>query len=144
MRKRLSFVILLALAALLAATPALAAGSSLGKGDPFQYRNRIRNQPAGPNGGQLFTLTGVITDLGSDTITVLIYNGNRLVQPYVGTELVVQVTESTRYLQWSPDGCSPISFDDLEVDHTTSMQGMVSDGAFLADRVTMDVPCCSP
>ena len=56
----------------------------------------------------------------------------------------MQVTESTRYRQWTPEGCVPITFEDLEVGNTTSIQGTVSGEVFTAARVTVDVPCCTP
>jgi hypothetical protein len=92
----------------------------------------------------VFALTGTITALGSDSITVLVRNGNGLIKPYVGQELVVQVTETTRYRQWTPDGCIPITFEDVEVGDTTSIQGTVGEEVFTAARVTVDVPCCTP
>jgi len=101
-------------------------------------------QPDPLPGTQLFTLTGTITTVDASAITVLVHNGNRFVKPYLGQELVVLVTENTSYWQWTPDGYIPIGLGDIQVGDTTSMRGLVSDGAFTATRVTIDVPCCIP
>ena len=142
MKKRWMLLILVVLTALIAAAPALAAGP----GNQNRQENQHRYGVGVPqlHNGQNFTLTGTITVLGADSITVLIRNGNHLIKPYIGQELVVQVTESTRYRQWTPEGCVPITFEDLEVGDTTSIQGTVSEEVFTAARVTVDVPCCTP
>ncbi len=95
-------------------------------------------------GKQLFTVTGTITALDTGVITVMVHNGNRFVKPYVGLDLPVQVTGDTVYRAYTPDGCVPIGFEDLEVGDTTSVQGSVIDEGFTARRVTVDVPCCTP
>ena len=142
MKKRWTLLIFVVLATLIAAAPALAAGP----GNQNRQENQHRYGVGVPqlHNGQIFALTGTITALGTDSITVLVRNGNRLIKPYIGQELVVQVTESTRYRQWTPGGCVPITFEDLEVGDTTSIQGTVSEEVFTAVRVTVDVPCCTP
>jgi hypothetical protein len=139
MKRKLAVLVLLALVTLLAATPALAAGPRGGNGQQHQYGNAQGQRLV----RQWFSLTGVITALDGTEITVQVYNGNRIAQPYIGQALTVQVTDGTRYRQWQADGCIPISFGDLVVGDTTSVQGMVSDGTFTAQRVTVDVPCCT-
>jgi hypothetical protein len=150
MKKRWMLLILVVLATLVVAAPALAAGpgnqnqqaNQYQQGKQYQHRYQV-GEPQ-PSNQQVFTLTGTITALDSGSITVLVGNGNRVVKPYIGQELVVQVTESTRYRQWTPQGCIPITFEDLEVGDTTSIQGTVSEEVFTAARVTVDVPCCTP
>ena len=131
MRKRLVILTMVALITLVAATPALA-----GHGGP------------GGNGGggsrPLFALVGTITAIGSDTITVQVVDGNRFVEPYIGGELTVQLTGSTNYFEWDPDGRLPIDFDEVEVGDTTSIHGTVADDVFTADRVTVGVLCVTP
>jgi hypothetical protein len=142
MKKRWTLLIFVVLATLIAATPALAAGPGNQNRQENEHRYQV-GQPL-PSNQQVFTLTGTITAIGTDSITVLVHNGNRLIKPYIGQELVVQVTENTRYRQWTPDGCVPITFEDLEVGDATSIQGTVSEEVFTAARVTVDVPCCTP
>jgi hypothetical protein len=136
MKRKLAVLLLVALVALIAATPALAAGRS--RGNERQYGEG--GSPERRQIQQYFSLVGVITALDGDTITVEVYHGNRIIRPYIGGELTIKLTSSTRYRQWTSDGCIPISFDDLEVGGTTSIQGTVSGGAFIADRITVDVP----
>jgi hypothetical protein len=140
MKRKLAVLVLAVLVALLAASPALAAGPG-GGGREQQHRNG--SSQGGWPFRQWFSLVGVITGLDSGSITVQIYNGNRLVQPYIGQELTVEVTGTTRYRQWLPGGCVAISFDDVKVGDTTSVQGVAAEGTFTAQRVTVDVPCCT-
>ena len=141
MKKRWMLLILVVLATTIAATPVLAAGPGSQNRQGNQHRHELGPQP---NDRYAFALTGTVTAIGTDSITVLVHNGNRLVKPYIGQELVVQVTDNTRYRQWTPEGCIPIAIEDLEVGDTTSIQGTVSEEVFIAARVTVDVPCCTP
>ena len=139
MKRKLVLVVLVLLVALLATTPALAAGPGGGKAQEHRHGGNQGAQPV----RQSFSLVGVITGKGTSSITVQVYNGNRLAQAYIGQVLTVQVTGSTRYRQWQPDGCIPISFDGVVAGDTASIQGTVSGSSFTAQRVTVDVPCCS-
>jgi len=141
MKKKWMLLILVVLAMTIASTPALAAGSGSQNRQENQHRYELGPQP---NNRYAFALTGTVTAIGTDSITVLVHNGNRLVKPYIGQELVVQVTDTTRFRQWTPEGCIPIAFEDVEVGDTTSIQGTVSEEVFIAARVTVDVPCCTP
>jgi hypothetical protein len=142
MKTRLTLVILVVLATLVAASPALAAGPANQNRHENQNRNKIGGQPETSPGMPIFTLTGTITALGSDSITVLAHNGNRFVKPYIGQDLVVLVTDGTRYREYTPEGCVPIGFGDLQVGDTISIHGTSSEGTFTALRVTVGVPCC--
>ena len=141
MKKRWMLLILVVLVMTIAATPALAAGSGSQNRQGNQHRYELGPQP---NNRYAFALTGTITAIGTDSITVLVHNGDRLVKPYIGQEVVVLVVDNTRYRQWTPEGCIPIAFEDLEVGDTTSIQGTVSEEVLTAARVTVDVPCCTP
>lgn len=150
---------------LVAVTPALAAGggnqagnqngqrsqgenqekSQGGSQNQEQNQNREQNgQPEALPGKQIFALTGTITALDAASITVLVHNGNRFAKPYIGMDLMVLLTEDTGYWAYTPGGCIPISLEDLEVGDSASVKGMVIDDTFSAQRVTVDVPCCSP
>jgi hypothetical protein len=145
MKKRMTLLALVVVVLLLvAASPALACSPSHQNQHENQNRNQTGEQPDLLPGKPIFALTGTITAVGADSITVLVYNGNRLVRPYFGQELAVLVTESTRYWQWTPDGYVPIGFGDVQIGDTTSIRGLVSDETFTALRVTIDVPCCTP
>ncbi len=144
MTKRVMLPLFVLMALLLAVTPALAAAAGDQNQHKNQFRNRVGGQPQALLGGQSFSLTGTISALGENSITVLVYNGSRLVKPYIGQDLIVLVTQNTRYRQWAPGGCTPITFGDLQVGDTTSVEGKVSGDVFTAQRVTVDVPCCTP
>ncbi len=144
MRKKVIILVVVALAVLVIATPALADGSGTGK--TWRHRERVRQYNLAER--PIFALTGVITalDLESGTITVEVHGGNLPVKPYVGGDpLVVLVTDETTYKQWTETGCVPIDASEVSVDDTVSMQGIVSGDTFTANRVTVDVPlsCCS-
>ena len=132
MRKKLVVLAMVALITLVVATPALA-----GHGGPGGNGNGGGGQP------QLFALVGTITAIGSDTITVEVVDGSRLVWPYIEPEqeLTVHVTTSTSYFEWYVDGRVPITFDAVEVGDSTSIHGTVAGDVFTADWVTVDVPC---
>lgn len=144
MNKKWMLAILALLLALVAASPAMAAGPANQNRHENQNRNRVGADLSTMPGKPVFALTGTVTAVGADSITVLVYNGNRYVRPYFGQELVVLVTENTRYWRWTPDGYIPIGLGDVQVGDTTSIRGLVSDGTFTALRVTIDVPCCTP
>ena len=130
MRKKLAILAMVALITLVVATPALA-----GRGGPGGNGN------GGGGRAQLFALVGTIKAVGGDTITVQVVDGSRLVWPYIGQELTVQVTGNTSFYEWYPDGRVPITFDKVKVDDSTSIHGTVAGNVFIADWVTVDVPC---
>ncbi len=119
----LMFVVLVALAG---AAPALAAN--------------------GPNDEPFFTLVGIVSGKTDSEIYVDVYHGNRFAKPHYGENLTVQVTSNTEYRRWTPAGCVPATFDDVDAGDTISIHGMVFDGIFVGDRVTVNVPldCCTP
>jgi hypothetical protein len=139
MKRKLALLVLVAFVALLAASPALAAGPRGGQAQQHRQGNYQGERPV----RRSFSLVGVITAIEGSTITVEVYHGNRIGQAYSGEEVAVQVTDSTRYRQWAADGCTPIAFDDVEAGVTASIQGTVLDGIFTAQRVTVNVPCCT-
>lgn len=161
MRKKIVILTLVAMLVLTVVSPVLAAGAqatgngkgagqggNAGQGQPSrqQHRHTERNVPEDLPGRQYFTLVGVISDLTSDAITVQVHNGNRFVKPFAGDSLTVELTAGTVYRRWTPAGCVEIPFEEVDLGDTTSIHGSVSEGVFLAERVTVDVPldCCTP
>jgi hypothetical protein len=121
MRKKLVTLAMIALVALLAVTPALASESGVNGGSP-----------------QHFSVLGTITAIDGDTITLYVLEGSRLVRPYIGQALTVQMTPATLYYEWTPDGLVPITFGDVGVGDMTNVHGTVAeDGDFTAGRVTL-------
>jgi hypothetical protein len=122
MRKKLVVLAMVALVALVTATPGLASGNGVNGGS---YR-------------QFFSVLGTITAIDGDTITVQVLEGSRLVWPYIGQALTVQMTPTTLYYKWTPDGLLSITFSDVKVGNTTNIHGTVAeDGDFTAGRVTV-------
>jgi hypothetical protein len=121
-------IVLLAVFALAfaAVTPAFTAGQGPGKGQGSQK---------GPRG--TFAMTGYITAIGSNTVTIQVYRGNNLVKPYIGQTLTVTVTSSTRYIFKNGTTSTPIKFTDLKVGDPVSANGTVANGVWTAKRITV-------
>jgi len=117
--KKLFVVVLALLIALATVSPAFAAGS-----------------PRGP-----FTLVAKISaiDPVSRTVTVSVLKGNTLVKSYVGKNLVMTTTVSTRYLYKSSATAVPvaITFADLKVGNAVSVNGTLANGVWTAARITV-------
>jgi len=130
--KRRLFVMAMVVLMLATAAPALADGRGEGHPGGDQNRHQRARQP--------FALVGTITGVDTDTITVEVQSGNRYAKPYVGQELSIQVTGSTRTMRWTSAGSVPISLADLSVGDSASINGLLSEDTFTATRVTIDVP----
>ncbi len=117
--KKLFVVVLALLIALATVSPAFAAGS-----------------PRGP-----FALVAKISaiDPVSKTVTVSVLKGNTLVKSYIGKNLVMTTTASTRYLYKSSATAvpTPITFADLKVGNAVSVTGTLTNGVWTAARVTV-------
>jgi hypothetical protein len=130
MSKKLVVLITIMLIALVVVSPVFAAGNGRGRG--------------GKSGGsdqQFFSVLGTITDIGSDTITIDVLEGSKVIWAYIGGELTVNLTGSTTYYEWTPDGRIAIAFEDVAVGDITNIQGTLVADVFTATRVTVDVEC---
>jgi hypothetical protein len=156
--KKLSIVIVVVAMLALSVVPALAAGgpsanqgtgagTCTGTQTNLQAGSATRSQ-AGYSGGMQaaygsrapYALSGTITLVNSDaqTITVNVACGNTLVKSYIGSDVALKISASTRLLLRNADGtATPISFADLQVGQTVSSQGSLVNGAFTASRVTV-------
>jgi hypothetical protein len=144
MQKKLVVVTLVVLVAALMATPVLAAGPHHGR---VMRPAQGSRQPIGPgpcrgSGPQVFALVGTISavDAGAKTITVEVYQSNRLVSAN-GQTVTVYTTDTTRFLQWTEAGGVSITFADLKEGDSVSVNGTMVDGQFVARRVTAGAPC---
>jgi len=88
--------------------------------------------------GTLLDLSGEITAISDTSITVQVVSGSAVVRPYLRKELVIQVTDSTRFLQKVPDSTITIEFGDLVVGDKVSVQGSVKNSVWTATRITVD------
>jgi hypothetical protein len=66
-----------------------------------------------------------------------VVRGNKLVQPYLGTELTVTVTSRTRYLYKDGTTTSAIGFADLKVGQPVSVNGRVVNTIWTTSRITV-------
>jgi hypothetical protein len=93
----------------------------------------------GPRGP--FTLVGRITaiDATNGTVTVTVFRGNTLVQPYVGKSLTLTTTAATLYFYKANATAAPtpITFADLKVGQPVSVSGTLANGVWTAKRITV-------
>lgn len=132
MKKYLVALLVVVLALALVA-PVAAAGKGPGGGTG----SGTGSGQQGPRG--TFAITGTITAIGPNTVTIQVYRGNTLVQPYLGTPVSVTVTASTRYLFKSSTSATAttITFADLRVGNPVSVNGTVANNVWTASRVTV-------
>jgi hypothetical protein len=129
--KRLMVSLLVVVLALAVVMPVAASG----QGPGTSGGNGSGQQ--GPRG--TFAITGTIAAIGSTTVTIQVYRGNTLVQPYLGTPLTITVTASTRYLFKSSTAATatPIALSDLRVGNPVSVNGTVANNVWTASRITV-------
>ncbi len=123
--KKTLVLLLVLIFAFAAVFPAYAAGNNPGSGQGQK----------GPRG--TFAMTGTITAIGANTVTVQVIRGNNLVKPYIGTQLTVTVTAATRYLFKDGTTTTPITFADLKVGDPVSVNGAVANGIWTTKRITV-------
>ncbi len=129
------FVLTLVLALLaVTAVPAFAAGN------PPAGNGNGGGSGSGKGGNAPFALAGTIASLDPATgaVTVTVACGNQLVKPYIGQNLVIQTTSTTRFLLSNPDGvATPITFADLVAGQAVSVNGQVKNNVWTASRITV-------
>ncbi len=115
-------VILLLVVVLVAgiAVPALAAGNRPPKRMPFN-------------------LVGLVSavDTTAATVTVEVVRGNRVVKPFIGKTVTVQVTAATRLLRRAEPQAVPITLADLKAGDAVSVHGVLSNDVWTARRITV-------
>jgi hypothetical protein len=125
-------------------------GSGIGPGDgtgPVGGLGPIGGTDSGGKGsgsgqGQqgargIFIMVGEITAIGTDTVTINVIRGNKLVQPYLGTQVTVTVTSNTRYLYKDGTTTTTIGFVDLQVGQSVSVNGNVANNVWAVSRITV-------
>lgn len=92
-----------------------------------------------------FSLVGEIVGLDAmnQMVTVKVLHGNRWVKAYIGSELTIATTTSTRFLTNDGFTTTPISFSDLAEGGQVSVLGKLVNDVWTATRITVDlkVPC---
>jgi hypothetical protein len=152
--KKISIVILVVAMLALSVVPAFAAGgppenrgtaSGSCTGTPLgaAARNQANygtGQQAGYGSRAPYALSGTISAIDplGQTITVSVACGNWMVKSYIGSEVTLQTSSTTRFLLRNESGTATLlNFADLVVGQTVSSQGALVDGIFTASRVTM-------
>jgi hypothetical protein len=94
-------------------------------------------QQSGPRG--TFAITGTITAIGTNSITVQVIRGNKLVQSFIGTPMTVTVNAQTRYLYRTSATTTAtiITFADLKVGQPVSVNGTVADNVWTVQRIAV-------
>jgi hypothetical protein len=123
--------------------PASAAGKGPGGG------NGNGNGSAGVTGsgtgqGQqeargTFAITGTITAIGANSVTINVLRGNKLAQPSIGTQVTVMVNTQTRYVLRSSTTATGtiITFADLKVGQPVSVNGTLANSIWTVSRITV-------
>lgn len=85
----------------------------------------------------IFIMEGTISAIGTDSVTIDVYRGNKLVQPYLGTQVTVTVTTLTRYLLRNGTTTTVISLSDLSIGQPVSVYGTLADNIWTTSRITV-------
>lgn len=112
------------------------ANLGLGSANQYGYVSGMHN---GFGIANPYEFSGTITavDDVNYAITVNVVCSNSLANPYIGQEVTVQTTSTTRFLLQNADGTvTPITFDDLEAGQNVSSHASLVDGIFMATRIT--------
>ena len=116
-------------------------GQAGGNGNGYVAGNGTGSGSGSGSGQQsprgTFAITGTITAIGTNNVTVTVIRGNKLVQPYIGTSVTVTVTPQTRYLYHTDTATTIIKFSDLKLGQSVSVNGTVADNIWTASRITV-------
>ena len=133
MKKILTITLVLVLLAV-TVVPALAAGG------PPAGKGPGAGKSAGRIGVSTFALAGTIASIDptAHTVTVAVVSGNKQAKQYIGQNLTLLTTVSTRFLLRNPDSvATPITFADLSVGQKVSVNGQLTDNVWVATRITV-------
>jgi len=136
--KKLIVVSLVMILLAVSVIPAFAAGgppanrgTAAGSGNTDKTSFGVRNP---------YALSGTISSIdgANRTVNVTVACGNRLMKPYLGQDVTLQITENTRFLVRNTDGTvTPITFEDLVGGQNVSSHGTLLNSTWTATRVTM-------
>ena len=118
------------LAAILIASPVLAAGSS----QPMEAKQ-------GPKKKQtVISMTGTILSISGTQLKIKIIMTNKPFAKYRRTTQWVKTTVYTKYYSWDGKTREPIRFSDLKAGDKVAINAKVKDGTFTARRVQRKQP----
>lgn len=148
--KKIVITLVLVFMLAVAVIPAAAAGNGPGGGGNSQpapqatplgiaVSTQLSTQQKSPRG--TFTITGYISDIDieNNTVTVTVIKGNKLIQPYIDTDIVLTITTKTRFYYKTADSlfATRITFADLAIDDPVSVNGTVKDFVWTTTRITV-------
>ncbi len=90
-----------------------------------------------PKTASKFAFAGTITAIGANTVTIKPVGGNKVVQPFLSSQLTVAVNAQTRYVLRDDTTATLITFADLQVGQQVSVQGTFADNIWTANRITV-------
>ena len=136
MRKKLTVLVLLGLALVLLAGPALAAGS--GRGTYVAKKGTKQGVKRTP---QVISLTGTIS-FENGAMFVAIQMTNVAFRSFRSTTKKVLTTSKTTYIWWNKDRTRDLTkgFDDLTTGQKVAINGLVKDGVITARRIEVNKP----
>jgi hypothetical protein len=116
-------------------------GSGSGKGTASGTGSGTAQKQQGVRG--TFAIAGTIAAIGTDTVTVNVVSGNKLVQPYIGAAISVAVSSNTSFVLKDVTATTKIAFTDLKVGQAVSVNGTVTNNVWTALRITVgaDLSC---
>jgi hypothetical protein len=118
------------LAAILIASPVLAAGSS-----------QSLEAKQGPEKKQtVISMTGTILSISGTQVQIKIAMTNKPFAKYRRTIQLVNTTTYTKFYSWDGRTREPITFSDLKVGDKVAINAKVKDGTFTARRVQRRQP----
>jgi len=137
----LLLVVLLALAVIPAAASGNGPGDPKGPGVPqaVPQGTAVASQQRSPRG--IFTITGTVSaiDTVNNTVTIMVSRGNKLTQPYLGTDVTVVTSTTTKFLYKSSTTATAtkIAITDIQVGNPVSVTGTVKNFTWTATRITV-------
>ena len=130
LKRKLTIVAMVVLAAIFIATPVLAAGSS----QPMEAKQ-------GPKKRQtVISMTGTILSISGTQVQIKIAMTNKPFVRYRRTIQWVKTTTYTRFYSWDGKTRERIEFADLVVGDKVAINAKVKDGIFTARRVQRRQP----
>jgi len=110
-------------------------GTGTGAGTGTGTGNGSTSEQQGPS--SIFAITGTIAAIGTDSVTITLIRGNKLVQSYIDLPVTVTVNLQTRYLYRTDTATTIIKFVDLKQGQPVSVNGTVANDIWTASRITV-------
>jgi hypothetical protein len=134
MKKLMVLLSVLVLASMIV-SPVFAAGKGPGGQTGAGNGNITRTEQQSPRG--TFTITGTIAEVGTNYVTVNVIAGNKLAQPFIGSQIKLTLTANTQFRFTDGTTAIRITLADLEVDQSVSVNGLLAKDVWTTLRITV-------